>query len=333
MRLRSRLAALIGSAFLIFALAGTASAHSVSLHKVVTSVCTPQGAQIGTWAIDADYSGGSGNRIVVAKINGVQFTGSAPAGLTTTAYDDGNNFNFSSSRDRWEIDSQPSRANFFTVSGGFASLPVTVQLLFYGADDNDDLDDTSIPDSSNPSLTGASITVSTQDFASCPQPTPTPEPSVEPSLTPEPSVEPSTEPSESPEVTPSPTPTPESSQEPTPTPTPTSTPPEPPQEPTPPIPTPTPTPSPTPTPTPVASSEPTPSATPAVFACVGDLNAPAEAILVECNPVPELTLPPTDTVATAIGPVDVNAYVILGILLLIIAGAGAEIIYLRHRRS
>jgi len=149
----------------------TVSAHHVTLNGSVN-------CDAGTFKVDADYFGGNQNRIIVIDVGGDRFDGAANdyAPSTVTHTDEGSgdgNFNFSSDRDRFESDGASDRPNFFVLNGAVASLPVTVTATFYGASDDNDLDDTTIPDSDNPLLDTQAVTVNGTTCTPTPTNTPT----------------------------------------------------------------------------------------------------------------------------------------------------------------
>jgi hypothetical protein len=170
-------------------LPGVASAHHPEYEESVN-------CEVGTFRSAFDYEGGSGNRILILTVEGDQYDGNsndfdaAVSGgdpnnsLTASHIDEGSgdgNFNFSDSRDRWESDGAGDRNNFFVLTGDFNDVDGATGDDFdfvmdmYGADDDDDLDDTSIPDSSNdrldasPGESGDSLirSMSVSDFNGC----------------------------------------------------------------------------------------------------------------------------------------------------------------------
>jgi hypothetical protein len=148
-------------------LPGVASAHHVDLDKTFS-------CEDGTFQIDADYTGGDGNRVIIIKVDGDQYDGNPNdfAGMTATTNSDVDNpdntpddedFNFSTDRDRFEIDGHPnnteegidetdSNPNFFVLQGGFDAVDaqpddsVDVESKMYEANSDSVLDNALVND-------------------------------------------------------------------------------------------------------------------------------------------------------------------------------------------
>jgi hypothetical protein len=120
-------------------------------------------------AVDEDYTENG---------QGLNTTLSGSIDLDTDGDTDDSEFNFSTDRDRFEIDGHGGSAdatdgldNFFAVGGDFEDVEnnggVTVETRMYGAEDDDDLDDTNIPDGSNPLQDTDSKSVNVADYSEC----------------------------------------------------------------------------------------------------------------------------------------------------------------------